>query len=187
MSTGAVLSQVPHRRQQAQLSREGSLQIVLPHQPGPLPQPPPLSDTWTRISQVRGSWCQRVRCSHSSSNAVSRPSSVGRVPDSPKLPTSLSPSPTSHHHVNPGVFQPSSQPPSSIRSVAPNPLVWRRCEFKNPFTGEGGKRTVGRRWPGWPHRPGRRCSPPASQRARGVGARRSEEAQRSRTAKPRSA
>ena len=42
--------------------------------------PHQLSDTWTRISQLRGNACQRVRCSHKSVIPVSKPSSVGRIP-----------------------------------------------------------------------------------------------------------
>ena len=41
---------------------------------------PPLSDTWTRTSQVRGNAYQRVRCSHNCVTAVIKPSSVGRLP-----------------------------------------------------------------------------------------------------------
>ena len=68
---------------------------------------PPLSDTWTRISQMRGNACQRVRCSHKCVIAVNKPSSVGSEPDKPKSYKLLSPSPTSHHHVNnPGVYGP---------------------------------------------------------------------------------
>ena len=81
-------------------------------------------------------------CSHILVNAVSSPISVGMVPINPKEYNSLSPNPTSHHHVNPGVYEPTSQPPSSIRSVAPTPLVWGGREFKKPFEGAGGKRTV---------------------------------------------
>jgi hypothetical protein len=54
VSTGAVLSQVRHRRHQSQLGREGSLQIVVVHASGPPPQYTPLSDTWT---QMRGNAC----------------------------------------------------------------------------------------------------------------------------------
>ena len=131
-----------------------------------------------------GNACQRVRCSHNHVIAVSRPRSVGSVPVNPKSFKNL-PNPTTHHHVNPGVFQPTSQPPFPIRSVATTPLVWRPCEFKNPFKEAGGKRTVRHRWPGWPRRPGICCAAQASQHARGVGACRSEEATRRRTATPR--
>ena len=64
VSTGAVLSQCRHPRHQTQLSRQASHEIVEAHVAASPPQPPPLSDTWTRISQMRGNACQRVRCSH---------------------------------------------------------------------------------------------------------------------------
>ena len=140
----------------------------------------------TNISSAWSAY-QRVRCSHMAVSAVSRPSSIGSGPVNPRPYNSLSPTPTSHHHVNPGVYETTSQPPSSIRSVASTPLVWRRCELQEPpFKGEGGKRTGRCRSTGCPGRSGTRCDPPASQRARGVGACRSEEAQRRRTARPRS-
>ena len=79
VSTGAVLSQERQRRHQTQLSRQGSIQIVPSRVAGSPPQPPPLSDTWTRISQMRGNACQRVWCSHKYVSSVSKPSSVGRL------------------------------------------------------------------------------------------------------------
>ena len=92
VSTGAVLSQCRQRRHHTQLGRKGSLQIVVVHVAGPPQQPPPLSDTWTRISPLRGSACRRVRCSHNCVIAVMRPSSVGRVPSRLFWYTQL------HHH-----------------------------------------------------------------------------------------
>ena len=139
MSTGAVLSQGLHRRQQSQLGRQGPLQKVPSHVAGPQPQPPPLSDTWPRPSQKWRECVSTGRCSHSLVSAVMRPSSVGIVPVNCRVPNnSLSPNPTSHHHIN-HRCEPKSQPSFPIRSVVPNSLSWRALRVQEPLQGRGRK------------------------------------------------
>jgi len=134
---GVVLSQVPHPRHQTQLSRQATLQIVPVHPAGPQPQPPPLSDTWTRISQMRGNACRRVRCSHNAVIDVSNPSSVGSVPVKPRKSKSLSPNPTSHHVNNPGVHEPTTKSHSRFASALRGKMCPRSRIQNTSREGEG--------------------------------------------------
>ena len=122
VSTGVVLSQVRHIRQQPQLGRQAALEIVIVHAAAPPAQPPPLSDTWTRISQVRGSSCQQVRCSHKFVSAVINPSSVGSVP-STLLPSTL----LDHDHSPP----PLSDTWTRTSQLRGNACQRARCSHKN--------------------------------------------------------
>jgi hypothetical protein len=67
-----------------------------------------------------------------------------------------------HHHVNPGVYQPTTQSPFPLRSVVSSVHLWRSLRVKAypfKFKGVGGTRTGGYMWTGSPGRPGTRADP----------------------------
>jgi hypothetical protein len=81
VSTGAVLSQIHHRRQQAQLCRQRAREGIA------VQNPAVLSHAITRVSIAkrqnrvkRRKHVQRAPCSHKFTIAVSRPSCVGSAP-----------------------------------------------------------------------------------------------------------